>query len=75
MGKIRTRELVTMALLTALMFVGQVGMSFLPNIEVVSLLVIVYTQVYKKKVFFIIYAFAILEGLAWGFGVWWFGYL
>ena len=46
MGKIRTRELVTMALLTALMFVGQVGMSFLPNIEVVSLLVIVYTQVY-----------------------------
>lgn len=75
MRKIRTRDLVTMALLTALMFVGQVGMSFLPNIEVVSLLVIVYTQVYKKKVFFIIYAFAILEGLAWGFGVWWFGYL
>lgn len=75
MEKVKTRELVTMALLTAIMFVGQVSLAFLPNIEVVSLLVIVYTQVYKKKTFFIIYAFAFLEGLTYGFGVWWFGYL
>ncbi len=38
-----------MAFLTAIMFVGQVGMAFLPNIEIVSLLVILYTQLYRKK--------------------------
>lgn len=45
-----------MAFLTVLLYVGQVGMSFLPNIEIVSFLVILYTRFYKKKVFFIIYA-------------------
>jgi len=39
------------------------------------LLVIIYTQIFGKKVFFIIYAFAILEGLIYGFGVWWLMYL
>ena len=40
-----------MAMLTAILFLGQVCMAFLPNIEVVTLLVILYTQVYRKKVF------------------------
>lgn len=73
--RLDAKDLVLMAFLTSLLFVGQVGMSFLPNIEVVSFLVILYTRFYKKKVFFIIYAFALLEGLTYGFGVWWFGYL
>ena len=64
-----------MAMLTAILFLGQVCMAFLPNIEVVTLLVILYTQVYRKKVFFIIYAFALLEGVFYGFGLWWFNYL
>ncbi len=71
----KTRSLVIMAMLTAILFLGQVCMAFLPNIEVVTLLVILYTQVYKKKVFFIIYAFALLEGVFYGFGIWWFNYL
>ena len=71
----KTRELVTMAFLTAIMFVGQVGMAFLPNIEIVSLLVILYTQLYRKKVFLIIYLFAFLEGAVYGFGIWWINYL
>lgn len=71
----KTRELVTMAFLTAIMFVGQVGMAFLPNIEIVSLLVILYTQLYRKKVFLIIYLFAFLEGVIYGFGIWWINYL
>ncbi len=64
-----------MAFLTAIMFVGQVGMAFLPNIEIVSLLVILYTQLYRKKVFLIIYLFAFLEGVIYGFGIWWINYL
>lgn len=64
-----------MAFLTAIMFVGQVGMAFLPNIEIVSLLVILYTQLYRKKVFLIIYLFAFLEGAIYGFGIWWINYL
>lgn len=71
----RTKELVSMAFLSAILLIGQVGMSYLPNIEIVSLLVYIYTQVYRRKTFFIIYIFVFLEGCIYGFGLWWFGYL
>ncbi len=69
------KELVSMGFLSAILLIGQVGMSYLPNIEIVSLLIYIYTQVYHKKVFFIIYVFVFLEGCIYGFGLWWFGYL
>lgn len=71
----KTKDLVIMALMTAILFIGQVGMQFLPNIEIVTLLVILFTQAYGKKVFFIIYTFAFLEGIFYGFGIWWINYL
>lgn len=64
-----------MGFLSAILLIGQVGMSYPPNIEIVSLLIYIYTQVYRKKVFFIIYVFVFLEGCIYGFGLWWFGYL
>ena len=69
------RQLVRMGILTAMMFMGQVLMSFLPNIEIISLLVILYTLFFGKKVFWIIYSFVFLEGFLYGFGMWWFQYL
>lgn len=71
----KTKELVTLSLLTALLFAAQVTMAFLPNVELVSLLIILYAINYGKKVFFIIYGFVLLEGLFYGFGIWWFSYL
>lgn len=68
-------HIVTAALLSALLLVGQVGMAFLPNIEVVTTLIIIYTQIYKKQVFPVIYLFVLLEGLVFGFGIWWISYL
>lgn len=73
--KLTTKELVILSLLSALLFIGQVGMSFVPNIEVVSLLVYIYTQIYRKKAFLIIYVFVFLEGCVYGFGIWWLSYL
>ena len=73
--KLTVKELVLIALLSALLLVAQVGLAFLPNIEVVSLLVILYTLFFKKKTLYIIYIFALLEGLIYGFGIWWLMYL
>lgn len=75
LNKANTAELVSMALLSAILLIGQVGMSYLPNIEIVSLLIYIYTQIYRKKAFLMIYVFVFLEGCIYGFGVWWFGYL
>lgn len=71
----RIMYIVTMGLLSAILLVGQLGMAFLPNIEPVTFLIIIYTLVYKKRVFPIIYSFVLLEGLIFGFGIWWVSYL
>ena len=52
----KTREIVTMGILSAILLAAQVSLGFLPNIVLVTLLLIVYTLVLKKKVFFVITA-------------------
>ena len=71
----KTKELVRDAFLAALLLVLQVSLSWLPNIELVSLLMILYTLVFRRHVWVILYVFVILEGLIYGFGLWWFSYL
>ncbi len=73
--KVRTKELVVMAFLSAALLAVQIALAPIPNIELVSLLIYIYTQVYRKRVFLIIYVFVLLEGCVYGFGVWWLGYL
>lgn len=75
MKHLNTKELVGMGMMTAAAFAGQIAMSFLPNIEIVTLLFILYTLVLGKKVFLVIYAFVLLEGIFYGFGLWWLNYL
>ena len=75
MKKISLRELVLMGILTAVLFMGQVFMAFLPNIEIVSLLIVIYTIVFGRRVFLMIYTFVLLEGIFYGFGLWWINYL
>lgn len=68
-------EIAVFAMLAALLYAVQVGMAALPNIELVSLLVIVYTLVYGWKALIPVYVFVFLEWFTYGFGTWWFSYL
>ncbi len=70
-----SRRVVLCALLAAVTVVLQVAMSFLPNIEPVSLLVLVYVLVFGNDVFYIVFTVVLLEGLVFGFGLWWASYL
>ena len=72
---ISVRELVTMALLTALLLGTQVALAALPNIELVSLLIVLYTLFFRWKALLMIYTFVLLEGLIYGFGHWFVIYL
>lgn len=73
--KYKTFEIVLLGMLGAIAHVCQVSLIFLPNIEVVSILFIVYTRTFGKKALFPIYVFVLLEGIFWGFGSWWIMYL
>ena len=71
----KTRDLVIIAMMSAVLLVVQVALSFIPNVELVTLLVIIYTLVLGRKTIFAIYVFALLEGFLYGFGIWWIMYL
>ncbi len=68
-------DMVLYALLAALLLVVQISLAFLPNIELVSLLLIVYTRVIGRKALIPLYIFVLVEGLIYGFGLWWINYL
>lgn len=73
--KLIIKEITVLAVATALLFVLQVALAFLPNVEMVSLLIIIYSLVFQRKTLYIIYTFAILQGVFYGFGLWWMTYL
>ena len=70
-----SRRVVLCALLASLMLVLQTAMAPLPNIEPVSLLILVCARAFGRQVFWIVYTFVFLEGLVFGFHLWWITYL
>lgn len=70
-----TRELTLLAVCTALLFGAQTAMAALPNIEVVTLLVLLYSRWFGRKALLIIYTFVLLEGAFYGIHLWWIAYL
>mgnify|MGYP006976686954 CR=1 FL=1 len=62
-------------ILGALTFGAKVAMSFLPNIEPVSLFVILYAVVFGRKALYPIYLYVLMEILLYGLGTWNFNYL
>ena len=69
------RSIAVLALCTALVFGLQVALAAIPNGECVTLLFILFTQYFRRRTLYIIYTFALLEGLTYGFGIWWIMYL
>lgn len=71
----KTKQLVQIAFLGTLLYVVQVGLSVIPNIELVSFLILIYTLVFPNIALPAIGIFILLEGLQWGFGLWWWSYI
>lgn len=69
------RRLVLTALMGALLVAGKQAMSGLPNIEPVSLLIVLYTLELPRETPGAITVFLVLQGLLYGFGLWWAMYL
>lgn len=71
----KLRELTALAVFAALMIALQVAMSQLPNIEPVTLLIILATVFMGPKALMAVFVFVLAEGLIYGFHIWWINYL
>lgn len=75
MKKLTVKDLAQMAMMIAIIEVCKVTLSFLPNIELTSFWVILFTIYFGWKILFVIPAFILIEGAMYGFGLWWIMYL
>ena len=74
-NKLTIKDIAILGVMVATMTSFKYAMSLLPNIEPVSLLIILYTLFLGPKVIYAIIVFIFVEGLIYGFGIWWVSYL
>ncbi len=74
-SKLTIYEVACIGVCAAMLLGVQIVLAPLPNIELVSLLVICFTKAFGRRTLYIIYVFALLEGLVYGFGLWFATYL
>lgn len=73
--KLTIIEITKFAMMGAIMYGLKASMAPVPNIEPVSLFVLVFAAVYRVKALYPIYLYVLLEGIFGGFTVWWMTYL
>ena len=73
--KLTLRQITLFGMLGALTFGAKVCMAWLPNIEPVSLFVMLFAAVFGWKCFYPIYTYVLMEILYYGIGLWNFNYL
>lgn len=69
------QKMTRIAFFSAILCIAKVILEFLPNVELVSFLVIIYALVFGREALWMVLIFDLYEGLQWGFGVWWISYL
>lgn len=68
--KLTIKDIVLIGLMVATLEAGKIVLSFLPNIEIVSLLIALYTIIFGRNILYAVFVFVIVECLVWGFGLW-----
>lgn len=70
-----TYKLVRISLFGAILCTVQVSLSFIGNVELVSPLLLVLTLSFDREALYGSVVFVFLQGIIWGFGLWWLSYL
>ena len=73
--KITNRDIALIGMAVAIIEACKLVMQGLPNIEVTSFWVIMFTILLGWKMIFVVPVFTIIEGCIYGFGIWWVMYL
>ena len=74
-AKLTPRDLCILSVIAALIFAAKVALSPLPNINLNAILIILTTVYFGWKALYTVGVYVMLEGLVYGFSIWWISYL
>ncbi len=69
------KDIAVTGLMVAIIEVAKAVLSFLPNVELTSFLLILYTLTFGIKAVYTVPVFILLEGMVYGMNLWWIMYL
>jgi len=74
-SKLAARDLAELGLMSALMVTTQFALSWIPNVHLTAVLTVVTAVTFGWSALCAVGGYVLVEGLMYGFGVWWFAYL
>lgn len=74
-AKLTVKDIALVGLMVAIIEVCKVALAQIPNVELTTFWLIMFTLFLGKKVYYVIPVFIIIEGAMYGFGLWWIMYL
>lgn len=73
--KLKVKDITLIGMMIAIIEVSKRALDFLPNIELVTFWIIMFTLFLGKKTIYAVCGFTLIEGLIYGFHIWWIMYL
>ena len=74
-GKNVAFDVALVALMVAVIEVCKFAMVALPNISLTAFWLVLFTKHFGKKVYYVVPVFTLIEGVVFGFNLWWISYL
>lgn len=73
--KVTVRDIALIGMMIAIIEVSKRALDFLPNVELVTFWIIMFTLFLGKKAMYGVFGFVLIEGMIYGIHVWWIMYL
>lgn len=74
-NRLTVRQICILALVGALIFATKFALSGIPNVNLNTLLIILCVVFFGWKTLYAVFVYVLLEGLVFGFSLWWFSYI
>ena len=74
-GEMAVQDIALIGVMVAVIEVSKAALAFLPNIELTSFWMILFTLFFGWRILLVVPAFILMEGVIYGFGLWWVMYL
>ena len=73
--KLTIKDIALIGLMVAIIEVCKVAIAHIPNVELTTFWLMMFTLFLGKRVYYVIPVFIMIEGVMYGFGLWWIMYL
>ena len=74
-NRITAKDIALIGMMIAVIEVSKFALAQVPNVELTTFWIIMFTLYFGKRIFYVIPAFILIEGCVYGFQIWWVMYL